>query len=201
MILIFDTETSGFPNHNLAPDHESQPYIVQLAAELCEDDGRMVAQFCAVIDNGIEIPEKAAAVHGITTARAAEIGIPANVALELFIHLYGMADLIVAHNAPFDIKIIEIALARRRNSPIALLAITKPAFCTMKAATPVVNIPPTDRMRAAGFNKPKSPRLEECIEHFFGEKLSGAHDAMVDVGACKRTFFHLKGLEQQAAAE
>ena len=53
-------------------------------------------------------------------------------------------------------------------------------------------------MRAAGFNKPKSPKLEECIEHFFGEKLSGAHDAMVDVGACKRVYFNLKALERQA---
>ena len=204
MILVFDTETTGFPNPNLAPDHESQPYIVQLAAELCGDDGRTLAQFSVVIDNGVEIPEKAAAIHGITTERAAEIGIPADVALELFIHLYGMADLIVAHHAPFDAKIMDIALARRAarrgGSPIAILSMGKPVFCTMKAATPVVNIPPTERMRAAGFNRPKSPKLEECIEHFFGEKLSGAHDAMVDVGAAKRVYFYLKSLEQPAVA-
>ena len=155
MILAFDTETTGFPNPNLALDHESQPHIVQLAAELCGDDGRSLAQFCVVIDNGVEIPEKAAAIHGITTERAAEIGIPADVALEMFIHLYGMADLIVAHNAPFDIKIMEIAMARRAvrrgNSPIAILAIGKPIFCTMRAATPAVNIPPHRAHAGRGF--------------------------------------------------
>jgi len=62
----------------------------------------------------------------------------------------------------------------------------------MTAAAPIVNIPPTPKMLAAGFNKPKSPKLEECIKHFFGEELPGAHDAMIDVIACRRIYFHMK---------
>lgn len=58
-----------------------------------------------------------------------------------------------------------------------------------------MNLPPTERMRAAGFNKPKPPKLEECIRHFFNEDLDGAHDAMIDVAACRRVYFHLKTLE------
>ena len=193
-ILTFDTETTGFPNPNLPLDHSSQPYIVQLAAELCEDDGRTLAQISTVIDNGIEIPETAAAVHGITTARAAEIGVPPSTALELFIHFYNLAGLIVAHNIAFDMKMLEIAMARRAHCGVEPIDMSKPRFCTMEAATPILDIPPTPRMIAAGFIKPKAPKLEECIRHFFGEELSGAHDAMVDVGGCKRVFFHLKTL-------
>jgi len=47
-------------------------------------------------------------------------------------------------------------------------------------------------MLAAGFTKPKPPKLEECIRHFFNEELDGAHDAMVDVRACRRVYFHLQ---------
>ena len=50
-------------------------------------------------------------------------------------------------------------------------------------------------MVAAGFNKPKPPKLEECIKHFFNETLEGAHDAMVDLAACSRVYFHLKAME------
>lgn len=198
MILIYDTETTGFPKGNLPLDHESQPYIVQLAMELCGDDGRTAASFCAVIDNGVDIPEKASAVHGITRERAAEIGIAPALADECFTSFYNRADLIVAHNADFDKKLVEIAMARRFASPKYTLQ--KPFFCTMTTAAPIVNIPPTERMLAAGFNKPKSPKLEECIRHFFGEDLPGAHDAMVDVAACKRVYLQLKALESQAAS-
>jgi DNA polymerase-3 subunit epsilon len=48
-------------------------------------------------------------------------------------------------------------------------------------------------MLAAGFNKPKPPKLSECIQFFFNEELVGAHDALVDVRACVRVFRHLMG--------
>lgn len=39
MILFFDTETTGFPHKSKPVDHPDQPHVVQLAAELTEDDG------------------------------------------------------------------------------------------------------------------------------------------------------------------
>ena len=76
------------------------------------------------------------------------------------------------------------------------MPLRKSLFCTMEAATPIVNLPPTERMVAAGITKPKPPKLEECIRHFFDESLEGAHDALIDVRACSRVFFHLKTLEK-----
>lgn len=195
MILFFDTETTGFLDDRLPIDHEAQPYIVQLAAQLCEDDGSPVAGFCFIVAPGAPIPERAAAVHGITDAKAAQFGVSAEFALSAFTHLYQRADLICAHNAKFDKGIVEVAIARHYGRTMPL---RKPIFCTMEAASPVIKLPPTERMRAAGFDKPKPPKLEECIRHFFNEELDGAHDAMVDLTACRRIYLHLKSIEAVA---
>lgn len=193
MILFFDTETTGFFDDRLPVDHEAQPYIVQLAARLCEENGDPVAGFCFIVGNpGVAIPERAAAVHGITDVKAAQFGVSAEFALSAFTHLYQRADLVCAHNIKFDKGILEVAIARHYGKAMPL---RKPLFCTMEAASPVVNLPPTERMLAAGFTKPKPPKLEECIQFFFNEELKGAHDAMVDVSACSRVYFHLKSIE------
>ena len=195
MILIFDTETTGFPKPNLPATHPSQPYIVQLAAMLCDDDARVLGSFNWIVNNDVEIPEEAASVHGITREMCAAVGHRPDFVLECFLHFYARADLLVAHNRKFDMAIMETAFARDLPPGMPWKPLDKPGFCTMEAAAPIVNIPPTPKMRAAGFTKPKPPKLSECIEHFFGEKLEGAHDAMIDVGACKRVFFHIKGLQ------
>lgn len=192
MILFFDTETTGFFDDRLPIDHEAQPYIVQLAAQLCQDDGSPVSGFCFIVALGVPIPERAAAVHGITDEKAIQFGVSAEFALSAFTHLYQRADLVCAHNIKFDKGILEVAIARHYGKTMPL---RKPMFCTMEAASPVVNLPPTERMVAAGFTKPKPPKLEECIQHFFNEDLDGAHDAMVDVTACRRVYLHLKSLE------
>ena len=191
-IIVYDTETTGFTKPNLPLDHLDQPYIVQLAAQLCEDDGKPIAGFSLIVDSGVEIPEKAAAVHGITTEKARKFGVSPITALLLFSFLSNNAELAVAHNAKFDKAVMDTAFARQFDGENTF---DLPTFCTMEAAAPIVNLPPTDRMLAAGINKPKAPKLEECIEHFFGEELEGAHDAMVDLEACLRVFLHLKSLE------
>lgn len=53
MILFFDTETTGFFQDKLPVDHPDQPYIVQLAAQLCEDLGEPIAEFSLIVDPGI----------------------------------------------------------------------------------------------------------------------------------------------------
>lgn len=195
MILFFDTETTGFLDDRLPLDHEAQPHIVQLAAQLCEEDGEPVAGFCFIVSPGVPIPERAAAVHGITDEKAVRFGVSAEFALSSFTHLYQRADLVCAHNVKFDKGVMEVAIARHYGRTMPL---RKPLFCTMEAASPIIKLPPTDRMRAAGFDKPKPPKLEECIRHFFNEDLDGAHDAMVDLAACRRVYFHLRSIQEAA---
>ncbi|WEK42943.1 MAG: 3'-5' exonuclease [Candidatus Sphingomonas colombiensis] len=195
MILFFDTETTGFFNERQPVNHPSQPHIVQLAALLTEDDGTAVMSMSTIIDNGVPIPAQASSVHGITTEIADARGIEPEIAMQMFGHLYRLADTVVAHNIKFDKGVVEAEIFRRHGE---VRRLTKSLFCTMEAASPIVNLPPTERMLAAGFDKPKPPKLEECILHFFNEPLDGAHDAMIDVVACQRVFFHLKSLEGAA---
>lgn len=190
-ILVFDVETTGFVEERLPLDDASQPEIVQLAAQLCDDAGKVISALSLIVDAGCVIPEKAASVHGITTEIAAQFGVSRLLALSMFSHLYQRCDLLVAHNIKFDKAVIEIAIGRQygRLKPLA-----KPTFCTMESAAPIVNLPPTARMIAAGMgNKPKAPKLEEAVLFFFGETLAGAHDAMVDVEACRRIYSRVKG--------
>lgn len=193
MILFFDTETTGFFQDRLPIDHQEQPYIVQLAAELTDDDGEPISGFSFIVDpgisNGVFIPDRASDVHGITNERAVQFGVSADFALSAFTHLYQRADIVCAHNIKFDRGVMEAAIARHYGK---VMPLRKTLFCTMEAASPVINLPPTERMLAAGFTKPKPPKLEECIRHFFNEELDGAHDAMVDVRACRRVYFHLQ---------
>jgi len=199
VILFVDVETTGFLQERLPIDDPSQPYIVQLAAQLCEEDGAVLAGFSLIVDPGIgtvRIPKQASDVHGITEERAAQFGVSAELALSAFTHLYQRADLVCAHNIKFDRGCIEALISRHYQR---VMPLRKPLFCTMEAATPVLNLPPTEKMLAAGFDKPKTPKLEECVRHFFGEDLDGAHDAMVDVIACRRVYFHIKGLRTEVA--
>ena len=197
MILFFVTETTGFLQPGSPLDHSSQPHVVQLAAQLCDDTGAIHASFSLIVDPGVPIPDRVAAIHGITNERAALYGVKPATALGMFAHLYDRAELLVAHNIKFDIGILDVAHARHR--PTAGL-MNKSTFCTMERATPVLKLPPTPKMLAAGNNRPKVPKLEECIRHFFDEPLDGAHDAMVDVIACRRVFFRLREIMAAAPA-
>ena len=194
-VLIFDTETTGFVHGHLPDDHADQPHIVQLAAALVQPDGRVLGSINFIVNPGVPIPDAAAKVHGISTAMAQAYGVKPVTALGALCLLATHAGGLVAHNIKFDAAILAIAVARGL-APDAILKL--PRYCTMERATPIVNLPPTDRMIAAGRRGPKAPQLGECVKHFFNETLDGAHDAMVDVMGCRRVYLHLRSLPKAA---
>ena len=200
MILFYDTETTGLPNFRERSDHESQPHIVQLAMLLCDDDGtEREAHNVIVRPDGWEISEEVTAIHGISQERARAEGIREADAAALFVIARAQSDLRVAHNESFDARIMRIAMLRAGFvRPFVDLLENLPAYCTCRIATPIVNLPPSERMAAKGMMRPKPPKLTECIGHFFQEELPGAHDAMVDVRACARVYFHLRNMEKAA---
>ncbi len=190
MILFFDTETTSLPIKHLPVNHPAQPHLVQLAALLVDEDGTERASLNLIIEPDVyEIPAAASDVHGITTELARRWGVPLSAAVWPFVCMRSQARLIVAHNIKFDLAVMEDAIFRlpKRNFHPG----PSERFCTMERSAPIVNLPPTDRMLAAGIDKPKPPKLEEAYRHFFGEELVGAHDALADVRACKRIYFEL----------
>lgn len=201
MLLAIDTETTGLPDWRAPSDAPQQPHLVQLAMILLDDDLVERASASVIIKpEGWVIPDEVAAIHGITTDMALKFGVPEKQAVNLYISLlYGTGcNRVLAHNSSFDIRIMRIAMLRAGRDKAWLDANPAVEVCTMKASLPILNLPPTPKMVAAGFNKPKQPNLGECIEFFFGEKLEGAHDAMIDVRASLRVHRHILATGGQA---
>lgn len=193
MILCFDTETTGLPDWRNPSDAPHQPHLVQLAMILLDDDFTERAAVSLIVKpDGWVIPDEVAAIHGITTEMATRCGVSEKVATDLYVQmLYGTAAQAVAHNVDFDLRIMRIAMLRAGYDKEWQDARKPATYCTCKAATPILDLPPTPKMLAAGFNKAKTANLGECIQFFFGEKLEGAHEAMTDARACLRVFRHL----------
>lgn len=105
-LLGFDTETTGV-------DVDSDR-IVTAALVSRDEAGTRVRTW--LLDPGVEIPEAASAIHGITTEHARTNGEPAALALEEIAS--ALADAIggrvpvVAYNAAFDLDILTAELRR-----------------------------------------------------------------------------------------
>ena len=185
-VLFLDTETTGLPLWKEPSHHPGQPHIVQLAALMVNVDTRKTV---ATIDltirpEGWTIPDETAAIHGVTTEHALDVGVPESMALRLFIEMWTRCAFRVAHNAPFDARILRIALTRH----LPDLADSYKAGaeqCTQALSTPVLNLPPSEKMRAVGRTHAKSANLREAYEFFMGKPLEGAHTALADAQACR----------------
>lgn len=198
-VLVADTETTGFLLRGQPHTHPGQPHLVQLGVILLTDEGRELASAdLTVRPDGWAIPDAAAKVHGITTEIALASGVPLAVACAVYTNLRARADLVVAHNWEFDREILAVAVHRTGRKP----AHPGPAewACTMQMASPVLALPPTNAMKAAGFTKHKPPNLGEAYRFLFDEELLNAHSAMADARACARVYFELRRREAVAAA-
>ncbi len=195
--LFYDTETTGLPDFKAPSESAHQPHIVQLAALLVDMDTRETIQSMDVIirPDGWTIPDDVAAVHGITTEHAAEVGIPENLAVSMFMELW-VGRPRIAHNEQFDARILRIALMRHQSEDAADIWKSGPTECTARLATPICALPPTEKMKAVGRFHHKTPNLGEAYRHFTGKELENAHSAMADVLACRDVYFAIKGAQQ-----
>lgn len=199
MILFLDTETNGLIQSALPDDHPSQPHLVQIGLVLADESGAEWASAELIVrPDGWTIPQQAARVHGITTELARAAGVPLMLAVATFTNLRSIASKVVAHNHPFDDMVMRAAIHRTGKKPASPGPLER--VCTMELSAPICNLPPTERMKAAGFTKPKPPTLMEAHRHLLGEEFQGAHGALVDARACMRVFFALKKLAEAADA-
>ena len=207
-VLVYDTETTGLPLFSEPAEHPDQPHIVQLAAILVDTDTEQdIASMNVIVrPNGWTLPDDVAKVHGITQDHAMAVGIPEELALYMFMELW-MGRLRIAHNESFDARIIRIALKRHHDPREESLA-TPPsdvwkastAECTARMSTPILNLPPTEKMIAAGRRHAKTPNLGEAYQHFAGKPLQNAHNAMADVQACMFIYFAMRKATKIAEA-
>ena len=194
MPLFFDTETTGFPQDKLPLDDPAQPYIVQLAAVLDDENGNIKNSMNVIINADCgPVPEGAYNVHKISEEIYKKFGIDCLVALAAFNSLVQCTDVIVAHNIAFDLKLLKTAYARiGKLEAFTSKVQSKPQFCTMLATTDVVKIP-SPRGRG-GY---KWPKLDEAYRVLVDPSgFAGAHDAYEDVKACREVFYSLKKEDQ-----
>lgn len=201
-MIVLDTETTGLIQYERQSSDPSQPRITQLAAELCvEETGETLASINFLIrPDGWTIPPNLQELTGITMERAMDCGVPIKLALASFFELWVMSDMRVAHNEPFDMRMIRIEAVRDAfysgemvgEQTFADYWKAAPKFCTMASSTKIVNA-----SRPADARK-KTANLSEAYEHFTGKRLEGAHNAQVDIMACKAVFYgirnHLTGV-------
>ena len=186
MYLFFDTETTGLPRNWKAPvsDLDNWPRLVEMAWLLYDEEGNCVESRSAIVrPDGFVIPAEAAAVHGITTVRAAAEGVDLGALLADFARAVDIAQVLVAHNVSFDEKIVGAELLR---TGVESRFNERVRFCTMTTSTDLCAIP-----SRYGYKWPKLPELHKRL---FGSVPDGAHAAGSDVEACARCFFEMKRL-------
>lgn len=203
MHLFYDTETTGFVEKSKPASWAGQPHLVQLAAILTEDDGPQVLAEANLIvrPDGYEIPAGAVATQGITTELAKRAGVPLMLAVATFVHLRGLATTLVAHNLDFDRKVMDAAIHRVGRKPSSDGPGLDAQVCTIRMTENILQLPPTERMIAAGLSdKYKGPNLTEAHTYFFGEGFEGAHDALADCRACMRVYFAAREVMRAAVS-
>lgn len=178
MYLIFDTETTGLPKNGF------NPHITELAAMLVNNDLEEQAVLNVLIrPEGWEIPEEAATLTGISTDQCHKYGVPLSLAMQMFSE-FAKGAVLVAHNYEFDKDMLERSGFSTKGHFY---------YCTMENTTPLMKLPPSERMKRAGYgNKYKPPKLIEAYKHFYGKEFQGAHRALTDVKACRAVFSALR---------
>jgi DNA polymerase-3 subunit epsilon len=166
VIAVFDTETTG-----IAPETTR---IVSAHISVLNPYGEVEDASNWLIDCGIEIPEQATAVHGITTERMRAEGAPAAdsifailTKLQAFLNA-GIG--VVAYNAAYDFTILNREAIRYGFDPLELPA---------PVIDPLIIDKQVDKYR-------KGKRTLEAAAAYYGVELTDAHDASADAIAAGR---------------
>lgn len=187
-VLFYDLETTGFIDGRYPLHDPHQPRIVQLGAVLDDDERNEIMRLDVIIALKDEIPAKAAEIHGITTQISQALGVNEINAIDMFLDMLDVSDLIVGQNIiDYDNKVMTANVRRLHEDESADPFENKQFFDTMVAAKPICKIPG----KQGGFKK---PNLTEIHKHFFGEGFAKAHSAISDVMACRRCFYALQDL-------
>lgn len=205
MQLFYDCETSGLPDFKAPSEAEHQPYILQLSAILRDDDGTEVRTFDRYIKpfEGFKVDPKTTELTGITQEIIDTKGEDPETVIWDFLELVELAEYnVVGHNETFDARMVRIMLHKLQadESVLQKWKELRQPYCTMVTCTDILKLPPTDRMKAAGFHKFKSPKLAECYRYYFGTDFDGAHNSLNDVRATIAVYICVTNNAQPHAA-
>lgn len=166
-MVAFDTETTGV---DVFTDR-----IVTACAANIEGSGRSEPGVHTwLLDPGIEIPEAATAIHGVSTEHARDVGTdPAVGVLHIAAVLtagWEAGAFVVGHNVAYDLSILDAELRRHHGHGLDVAGAVVDTMVLDKAV---------DRYRRG------KRTLTATCEHY-GVRLDGAHDASYDALAAAR---------------
>lgn len=163
---VFDLETTGVDT--------ATARIVTAHVGLIDESGAIVERKEWLVDPGVQIPEGATAIHGISTARAQRFGrAPAAVVTEIIAAITAVFERgfpLVIYNAPYDLTLLA---AEARRSGVAGIDLPAPVI------DPLVLDRALDRYR-------KGKRTLTASAAEYGVPLLDAHEAGADAVAAGR---------------
>ncbi|WP_235565646.1 exonuclease domain-containing protein [Microbacterium sp. Root166] len=166
IVGVFDLETTGV---DVTTDR-----IVTAHVGLLDASGAVVRARDWLADPGVEIPEGAAAIHGISTEHARAHGRDAAaVVAEVVQALRALLDAgipVVAYNAPYDFSLLKNEALRHGIDPIA---------APFPVIDPLVVDKAYDRWR-------RGKRTLSVVAEHYAVRLDGAHEAAADAVAAGR---------------
>lgn len=165
-LAVFDTETTGIATETTR--------IVQAHVSILDASGASIEGHDWLIDCGIEIPEQATRVHGITTERMRAEGSPAAESIGEIVDylgsIFASGTAVVAYNASYDFTILDREAKRHGIAPL-----NRPR----PIIDPLVIDRQLDRYR-------RGPRNLVSNAALYGVVLDNAHDASADAVAAGR---------------
>lgn len=200
-VLLFDLETTGFPNRAGLPwnrypapeqiEHYDSCRIVQIGIiSVTHCVSQVDQKHVFIIDKKYSatiLPDKFVIqnsdIHGITQAMAVEHGKPFKEVVQQIMPLFNQASLLVAHNIAFDTSVLLSELHRYSLADAARVVKNTPQFCTAQHMTRKMRLPSRNPMYF------KTPTLTEMYRWFYKEEPpDGLHNATVDVDVLYRCF-------------
>lgn len=165
-LAVFDLETTGID--------VMTSRVVTANIAVIDAMGDVTRSTSWLADPGVEIPEQASAVHGISTAHAREHGRPVREVVAeisaMLRALFAEGIPLVIYNAPYDLTLLAFE-SRRHGVPILL--------DPYPVIDPLVIDKALDRYR-------KGKRTLEVAAAHYGVELTDAHDAGADALAAGR---------------
>lgn len=213
IILVFDTETTGLLPQNKNTNNgiekvdeiETLPYITQLAFALYDADNfvlmRTYNQYIRIPPH-VVISEKITELTGITNEMCMNRGVRIEDALIALYQAVQEADIIVAHNINFDMRMVSLETKRNVLGVSSSIINLQPNFqhycamnkkrlyCTMHETREFVGI----RVVSKATGKPyfKNPTLGELYRKIYGDSEVRFHNAFDDVIACLKCYMRVR---------
>jgi DNA polymerase-3 subunit epsilon len=163
-LAVFDLETTGLD--------VTTARIVTATVATLDQNGAVVDLAEWLVNPGVEIPEAASNVHGVTTERAVAEGVDPKTAVAEIIDLLQRHNLempLVAFNAPYDFSILKAEAERYGLDSLDPKPVIDPLVLDRKV----------DRYR-------KGKRNLGVMSEHYGIKLEDAHNATADAVAAGR---------------